>query len=64
MTADTTQHVIATLFQSRIAEETAQRLRADAAKLYRGLTPAERSEVAKASGFSSQTLELLAASSR
>ena len=64
MTADTTQHVIATLIQSRGLEERAQRMRADAARMFRTLNLQERHQVTKQSGFSFETLELIAASLR
>lgn len=64
MTINTQEHIIETLLQSRILDEGAQRLRQDAGRMFAGLSPPERVEVAKQSGFSYQTLELLAASSR
>lgn len=64
MITDTTQHVIATLVQSRGPEEQAQRMRSDAARMYRGLKVQERHAVSRESGFSFETLEMLSASLR
>jgi len=62
--SDTTQHVIATLIQSRGLEEQAQRMRADAARMFRTLDLHERHAVSKATGFTFETLEMIAASLR